>query len=60
MSISPNFELSHFNKKGDTFVLEFPAHIHRDHDGDPHLSLIQLIELKYLLENTISREFQIL
>lgn len=59
MPISPNFELSHFNTEGDTFVLEFPDHIHRDEDGDPHLSLIQLIELKYLLEDMITSEFHI-
>jgi hypothetical protein len=52
--VSPNFELSPYggDKRG-IYVLEFPDHIHRDMDGDPHLSVVQLIELRYMLDHVI-------
>ena len=56
--ISPNFEIcSHQSGK---WILEFPSHIERDHEHDPFLDFGNIIELRYLLDEVIKGEMQIL
>ena len=58
--ISPNFEIGLFKDERGPYVLEFPGHIHKDFDGDPHLDIHQIIELRYLLDQVINNHMQIL
>ena len=54
--ISPNFEIC-YHEGFQKWVLEFPEHIDRHHDHDPRLDYHQLIELRYLLDEVIRRQF---
>ena len=50
--ISPNFEIGPHFKDGD-YILEFPAHIRRDDEHDPILTVSDLIELRYLIDQIL-------
>ena len=54
--ISPNFDIS-FDEDWQRFIVEFPEHISRDRDHDPRLTLFEMVELRYLLDQEITRQF---
>ena len=56
--ISPNFEIC-FDEDWQRFILEFPDHISRDKDHDPRLTLMEMVELRYLLDQAITNKLQI-
>ena len=56
--ISPNFEIC-FDEDWQRFILEFPDHISRDKDHDPRLTLMEIVELRYLLDQAITNKVQI-
>lgn len=56
--ISPNFEVC-WDEDWQHYVLEFPEHIERDQDGDPRLTLMELVELRTLLDQLITSSFEI-
>lgn len=56
--ISPNFEIC-FDEDWRRFILEFPDHISRDKDHDPRLTLMEMVELRYLLDQAITNKLQI-
>ena len=58
--ISPNFEIGFSSDSEEAYLLEFPSHIHKDCDGDPHLDIHQIIELRYLLDQVIANQMEIL
>ena len=57
--ISPNFEIS-FDEDWQRFIVEFPEHISRDQDHDPRLTLLEMVELRYLLDQVIANQMEIL
>lgn len=57
--ISTNFEIC-WDEEWQHYVLEFPGHIERDSDGDPRLTLTELLELRILIDQLITTSFQII
>ena len=51
--ISTNFEIS-FDEDRQWFIVEFTQYISRDIDHDPRLMLLEIVELRYLLDQVIA------
>ena len=56
--ISPNLEIC-FDEDWQRFILKFPDLISRDQDHDPRLTLMEMVELRYLLDQAITNKLQI-
>ena len=56
--ISPNLEIC-FDEDWQRFILKFLDLISRDKDHDPRLTLMEMVELRYLLDQAITNKLQI-
>ena len=51
--ISPNFDIC-LDVDWQRFIVEFPEHISRDIDNDPRLTLLEMVELRFLIDQAIT------
>lgn len=56
--ISPNVEVC-WDEEWQHYVLEFSEHKERDQDGDPRLTLMELVELRTLIDQLITSSFDV-